>query len=61
MVWICTSGYAASYTGGGGFERPIDILFSDRNEMFEAHFGLTQEEDGGFVQGTGVIWRITRA
>ncbi len=58
---INKSGYAASYTGGGGFERPIDILFSDRDELFVSDFGLTQEEDGGFVQGTGVIWRITRA
>lgn len=57
---INRSGFAASYTGGGGFERPIDVLFSDDDEMYVADFGLTQEEEG-FISGTGVIWKITRA
>ncbi len=52
---------AASYTGGGGSERLIGVLYSGGDEMFAADFGLTLEEDGGSVPGTGVIWRITRA
>lgn len=59
---INKSGYAASYTGEGGFERPIDVLFGSYNEMYIVDFGLTSEEEGmqPFVPETGVIWRVTR-
>jgi len=57
---INKTGYAASYTGGGGFERPIDVLFG-RDCMYVADFGMTDEEDHhGYVPGTGVIWKVTR-
>lgn len=53
---INKSGFAASYTGEGGFERPIDVIFGTDDEMFIADFGIS--EDDGFIPGTGVIWKI---
>jgi glucose/arabinose dehydrogenase len=54
---INKSGYAASYTGGGGFERPIDVLFGSSGEMYIVDFGLAEEEED-YIPGTGVIWRV---
>jgi glucose/arabinose dehydrogenase len=56
---INRSGYAASYGGGGGFERPIDVVFGPTGDMFVLDMGLSAKGEG-FVPQTGVIWRITR-
>ena len=59
---INRSGFAATYTGGGGFERPIDVVFGSNGEMYIADFGTTRP--GGEVEDyapeTGVIWVVTR-
>ncbi|MGE5632589.1 MAG: PQQ-dependent sugar dehydrogenase [Caulobacteraceae bacterium] len=55
------TGYAASYTGGGGFERPIDVVFGLQGEMYIVDFGVEDEESqGGYAPNTGVIWKVTR-
>jgi glucose/arabinose dehydrogenase len=56
---INKSGVAASASGEGGFERPIDVKFGPDGGMYIADFGLG-EEDEGFIAGSGVIWRIRR-
>lgn len=57
---INKTGFAASYTGGAGFERPIDVVFGKGNEMYVVDFGLSGEEGKeGYIPGTGVIWRIS--
>lgn len=58
---INKSGFAASYTGDGGFERPIDVLFGPDNAMYILDFAVTPEnEPDEFIPKTGVIWRITK-
>jgi len=58
---INKSGYAASYTGGGGLERPIDVLFGMDDEMYIVDFGIQAEDDHhGYVPNTGVIWKVTK-
>ena len=57
---INKSGYAASYTEGGGFERPIDVVFGPDENMYIVDFGLGSEGHHGFEANTGVIWKITR-
>jgi glucose/arabinose dehydrogenase len=57
---INKSGMAASATGEGGFERPIDVKFGPDGSMYVADFGLGDEEEG-FVSGSGIIWRIRTA
>ncbi|MFB5189255.1 PQQ-dependent sugar dehydrogenase [Alicyclobacillus fastidiosus] len=56
---INRSRYAASDTGDGGFERPIDIVFGSSGEMFVLDMGVSKP-DGGFIPNTGVIWRIIK-
>lgn len=53
---INRSGVAASETGGGGFERPIDVVFGPKNDMYIADFGVFPKA----VPGTGVIWKVTK-
>lgn len=55
---INKSGYSASYTGGGGFERPIDIIFDKGGNMYVLDFGLASEGHHGYEPNTGVIWLI---
>jgi glucose/arabinose dehydrogenase len=57
---INKTGYAASYTHGGGLERPIDAVFGPDGALYVVDFNqnLSGEADE-FVPGTGVIWRIT--
>ncbi len=57
---INKSGYAASYTGGGGFERPIDVVFGPDENMYVVDFGIASEGHHGYEANTGVIWKITR-
>ncbi len=51
----------ASLVGGGGLERPIDVVFSpDGATLYVVDFGvMTMGEDGPRPQpGTGVVWAI---
>ena len=58
---INKSGFAASHTGEGGFERPIDVVFGPDKAMYVLDFAVTPEEEPDeFYPGTGVIWRITK-
>lgn len=58
---INRSGVAASEDGGGGFERPIDVVFGPDGAMYVLDFAVTYpEEPDRFYPGSGVIWRITR-
>lgn len=57
---INKSGFAASYTNEGGFERPIDVAFNNKGTMLVVDFGMASEENGGYEKNTGVIWRIKR-
>jgi glucose/arabinose dehydrogenase len=58
---INKSGYAASYTGDGGFERPIDVVFGPDKAMYVLDFAVTPEgEPDEFYPRSGVIWRITK-
>lgn len=58
---INSSGYAASHDGGGGLERPIDVVFGPDQAMYVVDFVMTPEDEPDeFVPGTGVIWRIVK-
>ena len=58
---INKSGYAATYTGGGGFELPIDVIFDKSGSMYVVDFGLNVPgEIDKFIPKTGVIWKITK-
>jgi glucose/arabinose dehydrogenase len=53
----------ASYTGGGGLERPVAVRFDPRGEaLYVVDFGvLTMSEKGSSPHpGTGALWRIVR-
>lgn len=56
---INRSGYAASKTGGGGFERPIDVVFGPSGGMYVVDMGISYGF-GNFRPGDGVIWLITK-
>jgi hypothetical protein len=57
---INKSGFAASHDGGGGFERPIDVVFGPGRSMYVVDFGLAKEEEvDEYLPGTGMIWRIS--
>jgi glucose/arabinose dehydrogenase len=56
---INRSGKAASHGSGGGFERPIDVVFGPNGDMFVLDMGI-QGKGEGFVPKTGVIWKITK-
>jgi glucose/arabinose dehydrogenase len=56
------SGFAATYTGGGGFERPIDVVFDKAGAMYVLDFAVNPEgEPDKFAPSTGVIWKITKS
>lgn len=58
---INKSGFAASHTGDGGFERPIDVVFGPDKAMYILDFAVTPEDEPDeFHPGSGVIWRITK-
>lgn len=51
--------YGASQTGGGGLERPIDVVFGPSGGMYVVDMGISSGL-GNFKSGDGVIWLITR-
>lgn len=53
------SGFPATHSGDGGFERPIDVVFGRDGDMFVVDMGINRPGEG-FYPGTGVIWRIVR-
>lgn len=56
---INKSGFAASRMGGGGFERPIDVVFGPDGAMYVVDFGISGGDGHrGYIPGTGVIWQI---
>lgn len=59
---INKSGCSASFTGSGGLERPIDVVFDKRGNMYVVDFALfgTGKEES-WLPNTGVIWKISRA
>lgn len=59
---INAGGYAASYTGGGGLERPIDAVFGPEGDLFIVDFGMTAKgaQEDAYLPETGLIWRIFR-
>lgn len=58
---INKSGFAASYTGDGGFERPIDVVFGPDGAMYILDFAVTPKgEPDEFYPKSGVIWKITK-
>lgn len=52
---INKSGYSASYTGGSGFKRPIDVVFSKEGDIYVVDFALSGEDVYGFLPNIGVI------
>ncbi|MEK3886198.1 PQQ-dependent sugar dehydrogenase [Bacillus sp. FSL K6-3431] len=58
---INESGLSASATGGGGLERPIDVIFGKSKDMYIADFGITNHKGSyPFEPQSGVIWKITK-
>ncbi len=55
---INKSGFAASHTDGGGFERPIDVVFGQSGDLYVLDMGISAKGEG-FVPKTGVVWKIT--
>ena len=59
---INKTGMAASATGGGGLERPIDVLFGPDKAMYVSDFAVTKpNEPDEFYPNSGMIWRIYRS
>ncbi|WP_438315276.1 PQQ-dependent sugar dehydrogenase [Sporosarcina sp. FA9] len=56
---INKTGMPASLTGGGGFERPIDVIFCPKGDMYIVDFGIFSGSSA--VPGTGVIWKVTKS
>ncbi|MHB8128253.1 MAG: PQQ-dependent sugar dehydrogenase [Mobilitalea sp.] len=58
---INKSGYPASLTRDGGFERPADVVFGPDGAMYILDLGLNvRNQPDVFVPNTGVIWKITK-
>lgn len=53
---------AATATGGGDLEKPLDVTFGKQNEMFIIHFELFKPPGTKIyaVPNTGVNWRVTK-
>lgn len=58
---INKSGFPASITLEGGFERPADVVFGPDGAMYVLDLGLNaRNEPNVFLPNTGVIWRISK-
>jgi len=58
---INKSGFPASMTLEGGFERPSDVVFGPDGAMYVLDLGLNvRNEPAVFLPNTGVIWRISK-
>jgi glucose/arabinose dehydrogenase len=58
---INKSGFPASTTQEGGFERPADVVFGPDSAMYVLDLGLNMRNNPNvFLPNTGVIWRISR-
>jgi len=58
---INKSGYPASLTKEGGFERPADVVFGPDGAMYVLDLGMNiRNQPDVFVPNTGVIWKITK-
>ncbi|MFK2825974.1 PQQ-dependent sugar dehydrogenase [Bacillus sp. B190/17] len=59
---INKTGLAAFATGGGGLERPIDVTFGKKNDMYITDFGIFKPPGRAeiVIPNTGVIWKVTR-
>ncbi len=59
---INKSGMAASESGSGGLERPIDVIIGPCGSMYIVDFSLNKPgEPDEFVPETGVVWRVIKA
>jgi hypothetical protein len=56
------TGKPASETGGGGIERPIDIVIGKQAEMYIVDFGFRKPfgSGEGYLPNTGVVWKVTK-
>ena len=59
---INKSGVGASVTGGGGFERPFDVVFGPDGAMYVLDIGASSPTNPNLlIPNTGVIWKISRS
>lgn len=59
---INKTGFPASFSNGGGFERPTQVLFGPDGAMYIVDEGLNVLGDSDiFIPNTGVIWRVYRS
>jgi glucose/arabinose dehydrogenase len=59
---INKSGFPASITKEGGFDRPCDIDFGPDGAMYVVDMGINDISDPNiFIPNSGVIWRIYRS
>ncbi|MEL7646898.1 MAG: hypothetical protein AAGU76_02335 [Sedimentibacter sp.] len=59
---INRTGLGASFTQGGGFERPMDVEFGPDGAMYILDFNLAYPmTPNRYVPNTGVIWRISKS
>jgi hypothetical protein len=58
---INKSGFPASISRLGGFERPTHLIFGPDGAMYVSDMGLNYMGNPDlFVPNTGVIWRIVK-
>ncbi|MFA9423716.1 MAG: sorbosone dehydrogenase family protein [Sedimentibacter sp.] len=59
---INRSGLGASFSEGGGFARPWDVVFGPDGEMYVLDFGTAYSSNPNLMMpNTGVIWKISRS
>ncbi len=59
---INRTGLGASFTGGGGFERPFDVTFGPDGAMYVLDYGIASKMNPNFIlPNTGVIWKISKS
>ncbi|MDW5299510.1 MAG: hypothetical protein SA378_05155 [Sedimentibacter sp.] len=59
---INRSGLGASFTEGGGFERPWDVVFGPDGAMYVLDYGISIPMNPNFtLPNTGVIWKISKS